>query len=72
MVVDLKEYPSRYGWHVTDEELFNEHWMPPKQTVAKDTWGSLRGEIAELTKQANKLVNANAKLQDQQKAKQRN
>ena len=67
----LRESSKNHGWTVIDEDLFDEHWRPPKKVVMKDTLTSLRAEITELTKTVTRLERANTKLLEQQIAKKR-
>ena len=67
----LRESSKIHGWTVIDQELFDEHWRPPKNVVMKETLASLRAENTELTKKVTRLEKAIAKLEEYQIAKKR-
>ena len=54
----LRESSKNHGWTVIDEDLFDEHWRPPKTVVMKDTLTSLRAENTELIRKVTRLEKA--------------
>ena len=67
----LRESSKNHGWTVIDEDLFDEHWRPPKKVVMKDTLTSLRAENTELIRKVTRLKKAIAKLEPQIATKKR-